>query len=56
MSDVMIPWESIANYGVLGVVLLWFMFRTEKHLENNTKAISALCDVVDKLIAKLDTM
>jgi len=38
--------ETIANYGVLGVVLLWFMLRLEKKLDALTAAIEKLCDKV----------
>lgn len=35
-------WEQIANFGVLGAVLAWFMLRFEKKIEELTRAIQAL--------------
>lgn len=48
MSEVFL--EKLVNYGVLGVVLVWFMLRAEKLFEKmaasvdaNTKAVLKLC-------------
>lgn len=34
--------EQLLNHGVLGIILLWFMWRMEKTINNNTKAINDL--------------
>jgi hypothetical protein len=38
--------QTIANNGVLGIVLSWFMFRMEKVINKNTEATSRLAEVV----------
>lgn len=40
--------EVLANYGVLGAVLLWFMLRLEKKLEALTEAIENLAKEINK--------
>lgn len=39
-------WEQIANFGVLGAVLAWFMLRLEKKLDDLTKAIQELSNKI----------
>jgi hypothetical protein len=31
--------ESLITYGPMGAMLIWFMIRTEKVINNNTKAL-----------------
>jgi hypothetical protein len=38
----------IANNGVAVFVLVWFMFRMEKVINNNTKAVNEVKNVVSK--------
>lgn len=33
---------SLVNFGALGIMVLWFMFRTEKKLERIEKALQTL--------------
>jgi len=42
-------WEQIANFGVLGVVLAWFMLRLERRIEELTKVISDLKEAINKI-------
>lgn len=32
--------SAIGDYGIQAVMLIWFMFRTEKALKNNTEAMN----------------
>jgi len=41
--------DMLLQYGVLGVVLAWFMFRMEKKIEALTEAIDDLKDVIRNL-------
>jgi len=40
--------KMFANYGVLGLICLWFMFRMEPLIKNNTKALVAVNDKMRK--------
>lgn len=31
--------QTLANSGILGIILAWFMFRMEKVVNNNTKTL-----------------
>lgn len=42
--------NTLIQYGVLGVVLAWFMFRMEKKIEALTEAIQELKDVIAQKI------
>lgn len=39
----------IYQYGLLGIMLAWFMFRTEKKLDESNKLLSELRSAVDNL-------
>lgn len=41
-------WEQIANFGVLGAVLAWFMLRFEKKIDALTEAINELRKEIEK--------
>lgn len=34
--------QIFANYGVLGIITAWFMFRMEKVINNNTKVLEGV--------------
>lgn len=44
----------LANYGVLGFVVGWFMFRSEKTLKEITEALVQLDKTLVKVCTKLD--
>jgi hypothetical protein len=44
-----ILFQQIAQTGILGIVLAWFMLRMENILKENTKAINDLRDAVLQL-------
>jgi hypothetical protein len=46
--------EAFLNYGVLGVVLGWFMFRQEKILKEHTLSVNQLKEVISKLCERID--
>ena len=48
MSEISIFLDLLKEYGIEVVMLLWFMFRTEKVIEANTKALQSLGDVLNK--------
>ena len=45
--------DKLVEFGVLGVVVGWFMFRMEKIISDNTKAITSMTLVVQKLCDKV---
>ena len=45
--------ELIGQYGFPIFVCIWFMFRTEKIIAENTSAIIKLTVLVEKLVDKL---
>ena len=47
MSEVF--FEKIVNYGVLGAVCVWFMFRVETVINANTKAVTDMGLMIQKL-------
>ena len=47
MSDIIV--QKAIDYGILGLVLVWFMVRYEGIIKANTDAIIALSKLVDKL-------
>ncbi len=47
--------KQLANYGPLGIILVYFVYQTSKLqtklieiIENNTKAVQELKDIIDK--------
>lgn len=42
--------ETLFTYGPMGVMLAWFMLRTEKIIQANTNAITKLSLAVSNLI------
>lgn len=38
----------LANYGAMGIVMAWFMFRMERIIKANTDAINNLTLIVGK--------
>ena len=52
MSEVLI--EKLFNYGVLGVVLAWFMFRAEKIIQNNTEALNSIKFIIENCRAVVE--
>ncbi len=60
MSAVPFDPNLLLNYGVLGIVLAWFMFRLEKIIKNNTAATNALVARIELLCSnigvKIDTI
>ena len=44
--------EKIINYGALGGVVVWFMFRFEGIIRENSKALESLTVVTEKLCSK----
>lgn len=47
MSDIIVT--KITEYGIIGVVLAWFMLRMEKIIISNTNAINSMSLVIQKL-------
>lgn len=47
MSEIIFPVESLVQYGLLGVVLGWFMWRNEKVLNKLVDKITELCIKLD---------
>ena len=47
-------YDNLAQAGVLGVVLAWFMLRLEGILKENTLALNALTLVINKLCSDKD--
>jgi hypothetical protein len=47
-------YDGLAQAGVLGVVLAWFMLRLEGILTQNTLALNALTMVIQKLVSDSD--
>lgn len=45
--------QTLANYGVLGVVLVWFMLREEKKSDELKKAVENNTLVLTKFCAKV---
>ena len=45
-------YDSLAQAGVLGLVLSWFMFRLEGILKENTLALNALTLVINRLCSE----
>lgn len=39
-------YSSFTQYGILGIVLLWFMFRMEKKMDNTAATINDLAKVM----------
>jgi len=40
--------DTIAQYGIQGLMLIWFMFRTEKVITANTKTLKDFAVAVKK--------
>lgn len=47
MSEITVFLDILKEYGIEVVIILWFMFRTEKVIENNTKALNRLLQKED---------
>ena len=45
---------SLLQFGVLGVVLAWFMFRLEGIVKSNTQALNEVKEVLSKLCQQND--
>ena len=53
--------NTLAQYGILGVIVAWFMFRNEKRLEKVadkleqfTESSNKVVEAINRLINKLD--
>lgn len=42
LAQVITDYSIFMQYGAIGVVLMWFMFRVEKRLDDHTSVISDL--------------
>jgi len=54
MSEQLI--NQLAQSGVLGAVLIWFMLRLEGILKENTKTLADLTLAITKLIDKMSSV
>lgn len=49
MSEVILPIDALVQYGIVGVVLAWFMWRNEK-------VITKLADTQEQLVLKISQL
>lgn len=52
MFDQFLP-ELIAQYGLIAVVIIWWLFKSDKVISANTEAITKLSLVVTELCSKI---
>lgn len=48
--------NQLAQSGVLGAVLIWFMLRLEGILKDNTKTLESLTIAITKLVDKMSSI
>lgn len=41
-----IPYENIIQFGLLGVVLAWFMFRMEKKMDDVRDSVDKVAEIL----------
>ena len=56
MKKLSLDISQLANYGVIGLVLAWFMLRAEKKDEKMTKAVENNTLVLEKVCLKIDSI
>jgi len=44
--------KAVGDYGIQAVMLIWFMFRTEKSIQANTNALNDLRTVISGCLKK----
>lgn len=46
----MIDYLGFLDYGILGIVIGWFMFRMEKVINNNTTVLYSVKEIIHKRV------